>query len=40
MTTWLFFKWAKPRSKIIDLNAVERDYDAFVEWRKQQGRHR
>lgn len=28
---------AKPRSKIIDLDAVERVYEAFVEWRKQHG---
>jgi uncharacterized membrane protein YhaH (DUF805 family) len=40
VTTWLFFRWAKPRSKIIDLNAVEREYEAFLEWQKQQGRRR
>lgn len=40
LLTWLFFRWARPRAKVIDLLAVERDYEAFQEWRKQQGKRR
>lgn len=36
LLTLLFFRWARPRAKVIDLLAVERDYAAFDEWRRQQ----
>ena len=33
-----FTRWAKSRSRVIDLAEIDRDYDEFQEWKKRKGR--